>query len=100
LGWRDEGEGPHRIVPTKAIRILSLAPDLNNNDSSTRDPTTTASADIPGDAQSMQASLLQLVSMLGGELSDDDDDDELGDLELVLQQSDEEWVDVEDDRPT
>jgi hypothetical protein len=48
----------------------------------------------------MQASLLQLVSMLGGELSDDDDDG-LGDLELVLQQSDEEWADVEDDdRPT
>lgn len=104
LGWRQsqpnapeappqQRNGPARIFPTKAIRIISLAPDLSNNKSDDNTSADTAStggflwdpnhSHPPTDeVWRSQAGLLQLISMLRDEFGEDeeeeDDDDELG----------------------
>ncbi|KAK5128747.1 hypothetical protein LTR85_000080 [Meristemomyces frigidus] len=73
----EQREGPTRIFPTKAIRILSLAPNLNESGDQPAlwEPQTPAS-----EAERAQAGLLRLVSMLGDEL--DDDADMIDDMEI------------------
>lgn len=70
---------PARIFPTKAIRIVSLAPDLSNSEpiaassdhdrvSESRSPTARSGPGQPTDQMwQSQAALLQLVSLLGDE---------------------------------
>ena len=83
LGWRQQRipalaahhgaqmhDGPARIFPTKAIRVISFAPDLDHEEQPELwEPETEMSA-----SDRAQTGLLQLVSMLGDELNDDDDE--------------------------
>jgi hypothetical protein len=122
LGWRQslpnipgdvqEHENPARIFPTKAIRVISLAPDLPGatpKSNSTTPPTNTTGGDSLFDPNSQdrppaddiwrsQAGLLQLLSMLGDEYGEDEDDEELQAMVTGLGEGDPdlEWEDVED----
>ncbi|KAJ6016311.1 hypothetical protein N7540_010902 [Penicillium herquei] len=120
LGWRQtlndipgdlaqqQHDNPARIFPTKAIRIVSLAPNLGGNLSSrsntttpehpgvTSDDSTDPTRPLPDDAWRSQAGLLALISML----QDDVEDDEIGDILIDDLQGadipDPEWEDIED----
>lgn len=81
LGWRqrhpantEDGEqdqdGPARIFPTKVVRILSLAPSV---DGVGEQPALWESQRPADETERTQTGLLQLVSMLGDELDDDDE---------------------------
>lgn len=128
LGWRQplpnvpgdvqpqHRQGRGRIFPTKAIRIVSLAPDLSDK----RPDTTSRSDPTPGSAPAddgsfhserqhppadefwrSQAGLLQLVSMIGGDVGDDEEeeDDEEGVIVADFHDGEinGEWVDDEED---
>ncbi|KAI7366079.1 hypothetical protein KC331_g6286 [Hortaea werneckii] len=102
LGWRQRTpalaahhgaqhrDGPARIFPTKAIRAICLAPDLDGEEPKPElwQPEPEMSA-----ADQAQTGLLQLVSMLGDEL--DDDDDDIGAMGVDFQEEDE-WEDESD----
>ncbi|KAK4556779.1 tRNA pseudouridine synthase 1 [Recurvomyces mirabilis] len=87
LGWRQNppgsdgiqqrNGGPSRFFPTKAIRIISLAPVAEDSDTQSPMLQATMADDTE---QRTQTGLLQLVSMLGDEL-DDDEEDALGVME-------------------
>lgn len=73
-------QGAARIFPTKAIRIVSLAPDLSSDK-----PIEAEAAELPPpqepDPQSeehwrSQAALLQLVTMLGDDFGEEEDSEE------------------------
>lgn len=115
LGWRqppqDFGDGqprggPARIFPTKAIRIVNLAPELSDKKGSSasnadthRDPARTGGfLQPPGDdVWRSQAGLLQLVTMLRDEFGDEDDDEEGdGPGVMVTDGDDGEWEDEDD----
>ncbi|KAA8647987.1 hypothetical protein EYZ11_004218 [Aspergillus tanneri] len=105
LGWRPTPQEQHnaraRIFPTKTIRIVSLAPDLSVEAEHAREsPVADEGLDHQGSQRQpaggiwrSQLGMLQLVSMLGNEFQDVDD--ELG-LETDDEDDDEEWVDQED----
>ncbi|KAK1142980.1 hypothetical protein N8T08_007221 [Aspergillus melleus] len=129
LGWRQSlpnlpgdvqpqhRQGRGRIFPTKAIRIVSLAPDLSEKPSgatdageSTPDATQMNDGSFHAERQHppadefwrSQAGLLQLVSMIGGEFGEDEeaDDDEEGVIVDHLHDDfiDGEWEDEEDNQ--
>ncbi|KAJ5205085.1 uncharacterized protein N7498_005964 [Penicillium cinerascens] len=98
-----------RIFPTKAIRIVTLAPDLSKGrcfiasetdtpEESTR-TTSNQSGPLVEEIWHSQAGLLQLVSMLGDEFGgeDDDDDHEVGVFAANFHDDDidNEWEDVD-----
>ncbi|OJJ30168.1 hypothetical protein ASPWEDRAFT_164094 [Aspergillus wentii DTO 134E9] len=111
LGWRPslpailgdippEQQGPARIFPTKAIRIVSLAPILSDKAGSTNDETTQETDGgmwNPNQAAEQRlgthAGLVELISMLGDEFGGDDDDDEIQDVDFNGGLG--EWVDVD-----
>ncbi|KAJ5110397.1 hypothetical protein N7532_000932 [Penicillium argentinense] len=119
LGWRQSlpnlpggvqhNDNPARIFPTKAIRVVSLAPDLPGVTSkSNSDTPSSTTADGLFDPESQdrppadeiwrsQAGLLQLLSMLGDEFGEEEDDDELQAVVTGLGDGDAEWEDVDDD---
>ncbi|KAJ6151505.1 hypothetical protein N7470_007102 [Penicillium chermesinum] len=101
LGWRQslsnipgdlpagqrQNDNPARIFPTKAIRIVSLAPDLSRKPSPSSSTTNTREQSAPTDddfldpthplgdeAWRSQAALLELVSMLQDDFDDVDDE--------------------------
>jgi hypothetical protein len=93
LGQRQQaGAGPGRLFPTKAIRIVSLAPDLYNSD---YDHSDERAAALPrplsqqAEAARSQNALLQYLALLEEEPSDGDEE--------VVHHEDGEWVDVDDD---
>ncbi|CAG8928365.1 unnamed protein product [Penicillium salamii] len=109
LGWRDsnapggqppqQGVNPPRVFPTKAIRIVSLAPDLSNKSGPTSTKPSTEEVDveddsgrtIPGeDAWRTQAGLLQLLSMLGDQAGFEETDLEEDEWESVDEGDEEE----------
>ncbi|KAE8319404.1 hypothetical protein BDV41DRAFT_560137 [Aspergillus transmontanensis] len=105
LGWRQplpgdaapqEQEAHTRLFPTKAIRVVSLAPDLSNDKSSSADTaqgTTAMDYSSPEAWRSpAQTGLLQLVSMLGNELDDFDDELEI----METGDDDEGWEDADE----
>ncbi|KAF9892258.1 hypothetical protein FE257_002035 [Aspergillus nanangensis] len=124
LAWRQPNgpdgiivdQGHSRIFPTKSIRIVSLAPSLSNdNDDGTskveapQDSRATGGGlwdpdqedAPPEDVLRSRAGLLQLISMLEGEIGAEDDDDDEG-LEVMLTDFqngdvDDDWEDVDDD---
>ncbi|KAG2411726.1 hypothetical protein HFD88_009282 [Aspergillus terreus] len=85
LGWRQplpggpqQQDGPARIFPTKAIRIVSLAPDFSNktaSDSNDESGLWTSEQPRPA-ADHMQAGLLRLVSMLGEQFGEEEEEEE------------------------
>ncbi|KAL1297527.1 hypothetical protein AAFC00_006099 [Neodothiora populina] len=71
-----------RAFPTKAIRVISLAPDLQGNDLLLQDTDDwqAASAGRPecntsDERSALQAGILQLVSLLGNDSDEDDEED-------------------------
>ncbi|KAJ5600972.1 hypothetical protein N7450_002039 [Penicillium hetheringtonii] len=122
LGWRQslanipgdvpQHENPARIFPTKAIRVVSLAPDPigATKESGSSDTPQTGTGDDPLDLNAQdrppaddmwrsQAGLLQLLSMLGDEFGEDEDEEELHAMVTGLGEgeADLEWEDVDDD---
>lgn len=119
LGWRQtlsdipgdaqqQHENPARIFPTKAVRIVSLSPNLASNPASPSNNTPERSAGIsdetdpnyshPDDLWRSQAGLLDLISMLQDEFEEEDDPPELSLSDLQTGHSiDEEWEDVDED---
>jgi uncharacterized surface protein with fasciclin (FAS1) repeats len=109
-----------RIFPTKAIRIVTLAPSLSEGKSSptfdSKNPeasnsSTSNQSDPPvEEIWRSQAGLLQLVSMLGDEFGgeDDDEDHEVRVFVPDLQDDDiddqwenlEEWENLQEDDET
>ncbi|CAG7920528.1 unnamed protein product [Penicillium olsonii] len=107
LGWRDSnaprghppqvGTNPPRVFPTKAIRIVSLAPDLSTKSGSAstkgapEDPEVEDDLrrSLPGeDSWRTQAGLLQLLSMLGDQAGLDESDLEGDEWESVDEHDD------------
>jgi len=101
LGWRQrtatggpahDPDAPARIFPTKAIRIISLAPTLDGSD---EEPSLWVPEPDSSARERAQTGLLQLVSMLGDDLGDDED--ELGalaaDFNAGNEDEEEEFVD-------
>ncbi|KAL4889222.1 hypothetical protein BDV59DRAFT_195892 [Aspergillus ambiguus] len=83
LGWRQPNpngprdDGPARIFPTKAIRIISLAPNFTKKSSSTSGEEDVWHSDpYRPRADDMQAGLLRLVSMLGEQFGEEEDEAE------------------------
>lgn len=121
LGWRQPlvnlpgGNAPRhdnaaRIFPTKAIRIVNLAPDLSNKSDSPSDADQAQSQTREGGGPNhppadeiwrSQAGLLQLINMLGGEFGEleeeDEGEDELEALFPDAQGESDEWEDEDDD---
>lgn len=113
LGWRQSlsdipgdappppHENPARIFPTKTIRIITLAPDLNSSKSSSAasEGGSEPNPDQPPAEEIWRshAPLLQLVSMLENEFEGEDGDEE--DLGTVVNSlhdgdgDDDEWED-------
>jgi hypothetical protein len=113
LGWRDStqpggipaapGANPARVFPTKAIRIVSLAPDLVNkatpishdgaDPSASTEGTQSPSQNPPGQGTfGTQAGLLQLLSLLRDEVMEEADFEEFAEGEL-----DDEWESVDEE---
>ncbi|PYI05667.1 hypothetical protein BO78DRAFT_397973 [Aspergillus sclerotiicarbonarius CBS 121057] len=105
---QDQHEGPARIFPTKAIRIVSLAPDLSNRKSASnsnveepQDQRATGGGLWDSEQQQpraedtwrSQAGLLQLVSLLGDELDEEEDEFEAMDVDG----DGDEWEDADED---
>ncbi|KAI4911146.1 hypothetical protein J4E90_007404 [Alternaria incomplexa] len=86
LGQRREEGGNGRIFPTKAIRIISLAPSLDNGDNATTEVEDPILANLSQHIERPQDELLRLLLMFDEEPSDDDDVTGLED----------EWVDEDD----
>ncbi|KAI4712583.1 hypothetical protein J4E89_002851 [Alternaria sp. Ai002NY15] len=86
LGQRREEGGNGRIFPTKAIRIISLAPSLENDDKATTEVEDPTLANLSQHIERPQDELLRLLLMFDEEPSDDDDVTGLED----------EWVDEEE----
>ncbi|KAI4645029.1 hypothetical protein J4E93_005828 [Alternaria ventricosa] len=86
LGQRREEGGNGRIFPTKAIRIISLAPSLDNGDNATTEVEDPILANLSQHIERPQDELLRLLLMFDEEPSDDDDVTGLED----------EWVDEEE----
>ncbi|KAJ5770594.1 uncharacterized protein N7511_002645 [Penicillium nucicola] len=112
LGWRNPSDIPAapganraRVFPTKAIRIVSLAPDLINKatPSSSTEDTQNPSQDPLGQGTfDTQAGLIQLLSMLREEALNDADfegsfDGESEEWESVDENDEEEYDDHDDD---
>ncbi|PLN80203.1 hypothetical protein BDW42DRAFT_171410 [Aspergillus taichungensis] len=96
LGWRQPltnlpgGQPPRqdnaaRIFPTKAIRIVNLAPELSNKSDSPSDADQAQNQSTEGGGPQnppaeeiwrSQAGLLQLINMLGGEFGELEEEDE------------------------
>ncbi|KAJ6121255.1 hypothetical protein N7512_003720 [Penicillium capsulatum] len=117
LGWRQslsdlpagvprpQHDNPARIFPTKAIRVVNLAPSLSNEQSQpAREPAESPAPDAPdlnqpGPAADeiwrSQAGLLQLVSMLQDEFGDEEHD-ELWATATDFHDDDGEWEDEEE----
>ncbi|GKZ68534.1 hypothetical protein AnigIFM60653_003468 [Aspergillus niger] len=98
----EQDEGPARIFPTKAIRIVSLAPDLSDGKSVPIDDQQATGDGLwsseprqrrAEDTWRSQAGLLQLVSLLGDELDDEDE----AEMEALAMENEEEWEDLDDD---
>ncbi|EUC43214.1 hypothetical protein COCMIDRAFT_28289 [Bipolaris oryzae ATCC 44560] len=85
IGQRQEEDGPGRIFPTKAIRILSLAPSLDNNDHTTTDSEV--------QAQRPRNTLMELWMMFNDEPSDGEDTWR----SIDGHELDNEWEDEEDE---
>ncbi|KAJ5570607.1 uncharacterized protein N7459_010037 [Penicillium hispanicum] len=101
-------EPPTRIFPTKAVRILSLAPDFSSSrhaspsNAATPEYSTPTSGDSnhqqpPDDIWRSQAVLLQLVSMLGDEFGEDEDGLPAFATDLQEDFADGEWEDVDEE---
>jgi hypothetical protein len=83
-------EDPGRLYPTKAIRVVSLAPDLDNSDDqvqeSPREPAQQA------EVVRSQFALMQYLALLEEEPNDED-----GELEVLdAHDEDDEWEDEDD----
>ncbi|KAG9185466.1 hypothetical protein G6011_08010 [Alternaria panax] len=71
LGERRDGpNGNLRLLPTKAIRIISLAPDLEGGDRAIRDAQYPTFFDSPGFADPPQEEMLRLLAMFRAEDGD------------------------------
>ncbi|KAJ5925266.1 hypothetical protein N7454_007905 [Penicillium verhagenii] len=119
LGWRQtisdipgqatqqQHENPARIFPTKAIRIVSLSPNISSNPTSPSNTSPERPTGIgnetdthpqPEDLWRSQAGLLELVNMLQDEFEEDDDDpDPALAAALARDPVDAEWEDVDED---
>ncbi|KAJ5924091.1 hypothetical protein N7466_008278 [Penicillium verhagenii] len=119
LGWRQtisdipgqatqqQHENPARIFPTKAIRIVSLSPNISSNPTSPSNTSPERPTGIgnetdthphPDDLWRSQAGLLELIHMLRDEFEDDDDEpDPALAAALARDQVDAEWEDVDED---
>ncbi|KAI4949212.1 hypothetical protein J4E91_005676 [Alternaria rosae] len=86
LGQRREEGGNGRIFPTKAIRIISLAPGLDNGDNATTEVEDPVLANLSQHIERPQDELLRLLLMFDDEPSDDD-----------VTGLEDEWVDEETD---
>ena len=105
IGWRQNPPGEAqqlrnhaRMLPVKAIRVVSLAPDLSKStstgDDTSSDPAAASDLDNPSasDVLRSQAGLLQLISMLGYEIraaeGDEDEDVDEEDLGVMVADDD------------
>jgi len=97
----DEGgnlQRRNRILPTKIIRVLSFAPDLNNSNGDERVESPVVRSDeapafVP-EVSTMRSDLIQLIAMLEGEAVDEEIEDDLG-LEEWLEED--EWEHADED---
>lgn len=96
-----------RILPTKVIRVLSFAPDLENPevDETIEDPVERGEGDplaVP-QMNTMRSDLIQLIAMLEGEPELEDDmpvavnQDIADDLGLEEWLEEDEWEDADED---
>lgn len=94
-----QAEPRTRILPTKVIRILSFAPDLENtkSDDEIPDPRERG-VDEPlavPEVSTMRSDLIQLLAMLEGEPELEDDIEVPMGQELADEMGLEEWLDIE-----
>lgn len=100
-----QGANPPRVFPTKAIRIVSLAPALSEKSASAAsnipsaddvDGQNASGQTLPGeDAWRTQAGLLQLLSMLGDQAGFDETDLEEDEWENVETGDEDDFSDEE-----
>jgi hypothetical protein len=91
----EEDEYPGRLFPTKAIRIVSLAPDLGNGEYDHSDeqlPAFPPNFSPHSEPEPSHNALLQYLALLEEEPSDGDEELEIPDVD----EEEDEWVDEDD----